>query len=71
MFFATFGLHFLFGLGGVFRHSVCVLRDAVIILILEPGGVREERSLRSRSVSLERTEKSALPVSHPGCEGDA
>lgn len=70
-FLATVGLYFLSGLRGVFRHSVCALRDVVIILILESGGVRGEKPLRSKSASVQMTEKSALLVSHPGWEGNA
>lgn len=70
-FLATLGLPFLFELGDFFIDGVRALRDAVIVLILESGGVRGENSLKSRSTSAEMTDKSDLVVSHPGCGEDA
>lgn len=55
-FLATLGFYFLSGLGGVFRHSACALIDAVMIQ-LQPGGVRGEKPLKSRSAFPETTEK--------------
>lgn len=67
-FLATVDLPFLFEFGDVLSHGVRALRDAVIVLILESGGVRGENGLKSRPAEV--TDKSALLVSHPGCGGD-